>query len=46
MNENARNNGLIVVGIERRVVEGDAATVLVDEPGNADLLVVGSERSP
>jgi nucleotide-binding universal stress UspA family protein len=30
------------VGIERRVVEGDAATVLVDESGNADLLVVGS----
>jgi nucleotide-binding universal stress UspA family protein len=30
------------VGIERRVVEGDAATVLVDESRNADLLVVGS----
>jgi nucleotide-binding universal stress UspA family protein len=30
------------VGIERSVVEGDAATVLVDESRNADLLVVGS----
>ena len=30
------------VAIERRVVEGGPATVLVDESRNADLLVVGS----
>jgi nucleotide-binding universal stress UspA family protein len=30
------------VQIERRVVEGPAATVLVDESHNADMLVVGS----